>query len=171
MTLATHILIAGAAARPLFVAAPLPVVFTVSLLSHYLIDAVPHGDYILASVNDSERDPMKRVVNISSKTVAPDLIKITLDISIGSALLYFLTNGAPTLAYLLPFTTVVVGGILPDLLQPLYYFWKKPPMTHLQAFHKFIHTDVRLRELGYIKTAIISQLCIVGISIAAILYL
>ncbi|KKW21186.1 MAG: hypothetical protein UY61_C0012G0009 [Candidatus Adlerbacteria bacterium GW2011_GWC1_50_9] len=54
MTLATHIVIAGAITRPIAGAHP-ALLFLVSLASHYLADAIPHWDYDIRSVPDEHK--------------------------------------------------------------------------------------------------------------------
>lgn len=163
MTLATHILVAAAATKP-FTGAPFPIVFAVALASHYLIDAVPHGDYSLGSIDDDANDPLRREVKKDPAAIARDLFKIFCDVLLGATLYYILQPIPFSLQALLPFGAVILGGILPDALQPVYYLWKRPPMTGIQQWHKFMHTNLRLVRMGYLKTAIVSQLAIVAIA-------
>ncbi|MDP3989522.1 MAG: hypothetical protein Q8P93_04800 [bacterium] len=170
MTQATHILIAGAVSKP-FIALGSPLaVFLVSLLSHYISDAIPHGDYPLRVVDDTN-DAMNRNIAGTTKDKLIDISKVGVDTLIGIGILMALYQPAITLENALLFVAVVLGGMLPDILQPLYYWFKRPPLTWAHQFHTLMHTPHRLVNMGYSKSAIISQTAIAFLAIAYIIYI
>jgi len=167
MTQATHILIAGAVAKP-FIALGNPLgVFVISIVSHYIADAIPHGDYPLRVVDDTT-DAMNHTINGDTKDKLIDISKVAIDASIGVALLLALYQPDITAQNAVLFGAIILGGMLPDILQPFYFWFKNVPLTLLHRFHTFMHTSHRLVEMDYIKTAIISQ---VMIALLAIFYI
>ncbi len=154
MTLATHILVAGALVKPLAGSIPTSLIFATALASHYLADAIPHYDYKLLS---KDRDNLEHPkLKKDWRLIIIDLSRIFLDMTIGATLLYFLFPS-------LPIFWVVAGAILPDALQPLFWLYKKFPIKHTQAFHDFMHSKLRL---DFNASAIFSQLTLVAVSIA-----
>ncbi|MDP3956186.1 MAG: hypothetical protein Q8Q18_02995 [bacterium] len=164
MTQATHIVIAGAVAKPLIASGNPLAIFAVSLFSHYLSDAIPHGDYSLRVVDDGP-SAMDREIAGSNKDKLVDISKVALDALVGVACLLALYRPEITLHNALIFGAIVLGGMLPDILQPMYYWFKRAPFTYTHAFHNFMHTQYRLTTMGYKKTAIISQLVIAMFSL------
>ncbi len=154
MTLATHILVAGALTKPLAGSIPVSLIFATALASHYLSDAIPHYDYKL--ISKDRLDPEHPKLKKDWRLITIDLSRIFLDIALGTGLTYFLFPS-------LPLFWVVVGAILPDALQPLFWLYKKFPIKQTQAFHDFMHAKLRL-DLGAL--AIFSQLALVAASIA-----
>ena len=154
MTLATHILVAGALVKPLAGSIPTSLLFATALASHYLSDAIPHYDYKLISKDRSAPDNPK--LKKDWRLITIDLARIFLDIAIGAAILYYLFPS-------LPFFWVVTGAILPDALQPLFWLYKKFPIKQTQAFHDFMHAELRL---DFTAMAIFSQLALAASSIA-----
>jgi len=154
MTLATHILVAGALTRPLAGSIPASLIFVTALASHYIADAIPHYDYKLLSKDRS--DPDRPKLKKDWRLITLDLTRIFLDIAIGATLLYFLFPS-------LPLSWVILGAILPDMLQPLFWLYKKFPIKQTQTFHDFMHAKLRL---DLTALAIFSQLTLAALSIA-----
>ena len=154
MTLATHILVAGAVTKPFLGRVNGLFIFIISIFSHYLADAIPHYDYKLLSITWSEEHHKKNKIEMKLHLVAVDLLNIAIDVAIGSAMLFIVARPEINLQNLITYSLIILGGILPDALQPVYILWKKFPMNRIQDMHDFWHAKLRL---SLNKTAIISQ--------------
>ena len=154
MTLATHILVAGAITKPFLGQVNDLVIFVISIFSHYLSDAIPHFDYKLASIEWRPGEKHNSRIHPNVQLIAVDLLNIAIDVAIGTSALILLTRPEPTLANLITHSLIIIGGILPDALQPIYIMYKKFPMTLIQIFHDFWHAELRLKLE---KRAILSQ--------------
>lgn len=142
MTLATHIVIASAAAKYIAPADP-ALAFAAGIASHYLSDAIPHWDYTIHSAKDRE-DKGKLRFEFSRKPLLRDLAQMSLDGAIGSAVVIFFLwpLTAPDILWGL---AVIVGSCLPDFLQGVYFSLKRPRwLEPVQRFHDFFHTRIQL---------------------------
>ena len=145
MTLTTHIIVAGAVAAPLLHNPPLA--FVVGITSHYLLDAIPHWDWELSSL--PQGDPQnKNGIIVRHKKIAYDLLRVTLDVSIGLLLLFAIGvagGGINSLIIFYGLGAAALGGILPDALQFAYFvIWRKQPMAAIQWFHDFFHARTKI---------------------------
>lgn len=144
MTLTTHILIATAVAKPFFNAHP-ALVFTAAVASHYLADAIPHWDWHLSSVEEDFSDKHDHKLILSKGVNIRDLAKVSLDIVIGITIAFLILRPELNIKELTPLALSVLGGILPDMLQPIFWIWKKNnPFVFVKKFHSFMHSKIRL---------------------------
>lgn len=133
MILASHMIIGVAAAR--LVPNNPYLGFFLGIVSHFIVDAIPHSEYPLRSVIF---DKDGRVVNMSwNKDFMLDLLKISADIIIGAGLVFiiFKTNINNDVHAIL---AGIAGGVFPDGLQFLYFKIKKEPLIAIQKFHQAI---------------------------------
>ena len=148
MVLATHSIV-GASVAMMMPNHPV-LGFCAGFASHFVLDAIPHWDYKLHSVKEDKEKPMNTDMNVFSKMFLLDISKIFLDIMIGMALLYvFFGNKNLSVALF----AGAVGGMLPDVLQFVYWKIRKWPFTHLQKIHDWAHTKKKLKHrpiLGFI---------------------
>ena len=148
MTLTTHIIVAGAVAAP-FLHNP-PLAFAVGLASHYALDAIPHWDWELGSLpqSDPQNKDAKEEMVVQHNKIVRDLIRVTLDVFIGLLVLFaigILGGGISSPAIFIGLGAVAFGGILPDALQFVYFvMWRKQPMTTIQWFHDFFHARTKI---------------------------
>jgi hypothetical protein len=160
MTLTTHAIV-GAAVAQFFPGHPVAA-FVAGFLSHLCLDSLPHRDYDLVSLKKDNRNRLKDGF-IYNKLFAFDLAKILLDFAIGLALVYavYLYLAGPTIwIYTL---AGVIGGVLPDALQFVYFNFRREPLTSLQKFHTKIQNEVKSYFWG-----IISQLVVIVLTLAAV---
>ncbi len=159
MTLATHMIIAAAAAKPF--AAFHPVIsFAIAAASHFLADAIPHWDYRLESMADAD-DPEKQHLEFSKKKFARDLARLSADGFLGAGIV-FLALKPHTATEFFFFSAIVIGGALPDFLEGVYATQAAPFLAPLHAFHNWIHTKIKLGFYPYI--GIPFQILIAGIA-------
>ena len=130
MVLATHLVTGGALGQ--VISNPV-LAFLSGFLSHFLLDAIPHWDYHLASLQKNPSDKLDTNMVINHDFVL-DLAKIFLDILIGVVLV---------LVFQLSLWAAI-GAVLPDFLQFAYFKLKWPVLRWLQAFHVWIHAEKRL---------------------------
>lgn len=99
--------------------------FILGLFSHYLLDALPHWDYL-------------RKVKISN----PDhLKKVGLDFILGGLLVLFLTWSSPQKLFIL---VALMAALLPDCLEAFYNNFNIRWLRPLSQIHHKIHFQKRL---------------------------
>ena len=129
MVLTSHAIV-GAALASVIPKYPLAG-FVLGFASHFILDAIPHWDYQLRS----SRKYLKNRLN-DDLIIGPDfyldLLKISLDLAVGFVLAFFIFGS---------FFWGMVGAVLPDLLQFVYFKARKTPLKYLQRFHRFVHAD------------------------------
>ena len=141
MTLTTHAAF-GAALAQLTPHSPVTG-FVVGFASHFVLDAIPHWDYPLASHTGGD-DSLDADMQLGQKFVF-DLSKIALDVLLGLALVLTLPRGLVSQNVLL---VGALGAMLPDALQFAYFKLRGPLLTPLQRFHLWIHTDIRIKNVS-----------------------
>ena len=124
MILTTHILGAAVLTRPFWNAHPV-LLFAGAILSHYLLDAIPHRDYELTSIVKDGEGHNARVIGIDRKKILHDFTRIFVDGIVGAIVLFFMAGPELTLTSLMPFAAIIIGSVLPDALQPVFWLWQK----------------------------------------------
>ena len=160
MTLATHIAIAAAVAGPLAGIHP-AIAFFAAVATHYAADAIPHWDYRLFSMSDRTDTRNKKWV-FTRTTLKKDILRTTLDGMLGITLILVF---APPISFsgLLTSGLIVVGAILPDFLQGIYYTKKADFLKPVKNFHDYVHSKINLSP--YPLLGIPFQIIILFISI------
>jgi len=163
MTLTTHIIIAAAVAKNLAPIHP-ALAFGAALASHYLADMIPHWSPKLNSVKTD--DPHKAKWNFKSREFWKDFFHVAADGFLGTFLLLFalwpLTPDKTLFAFL-----IILGSVLPDFLQGLYFTRKFEFLKPAQKFHNFFHTKIKLDR--YLLIGIPLQLIILAIAFVILL--
>src|SRR4051812_36852886 len=92
MTLATHI-IAGAAAAKAFSTNPVQAFF-IGWISHYIMDAILHWDYLLASFESHPDAPLETRVHMNrlNRAFLTDVAKVLLDVALGFGVVFLLVG-------------------------------------------------------------------------------
>lgn len=117
MTLTTHAVV-GAAAASFFPAHPYAA-FAAGFASHFVIDALPHWDYVLRSARKDVGRPLETDMSSDHAGFVRDLCSIGLDASLG-----FLLTFAVAWFLQVPLWLTLIGagaGVYPDLLSFLYF--------------------------------------------------
>ena len=117
---------------------------TVGLLSHYIVDVIPHWDNYLSPEFDS-RAKSEKGHFLKGKFFYKELGKMAIDILIGLSalsLIFFKTSGFDNIAYA---AIGVFFGVLPDPLQLLYL------MTNWRFLKSNHEIQFRLHTLIYKK--------------------
>ncbi|MDO8523544.1 MAG: hypothetical protein Q7S12_04705 [bacterium] len=142
MILTTHAIV-GAAAAKLF-PQHYVLAFLAGFISHFFIDAIPHWDYKLRSFKLDVENPLNSDMIFGLNFIL-DLLDIGFDFFL-ALFLPFLIFGSAQLPQLLIVLCGLLGGILPDALQFVYFKFRHEPLVSLQKFHGWIHTDIRLKS-------------------------
>ncbi len=136
MVLNTHVIVASAVAAP-FLGNPV-IAFVMGLVSHLVLDAMPHWDWPLHCVNPG-KDGRANSVNWNVKDIGHDVVVTLIDLAVGvvivlaAVLLFDISVPMPGLI------AAMFGGVILDGLQFLYFFIKKEPLVSIHELHKAIH--------------------------------
>lgn len=143
--------------------------FTLGFVSHFALDAIPHRDYDLISVNlDKEgmMEPINPIDIIKNKfRFIRDVVFIFFDALVGVILAFmFLFNPLHPLIFLIG----AIGSMVPDFLTFLYLVIEHKSLSSFYNFHSsFIHSKV-IFNIGQ-AAGVFLQFCTITLLIA-ILY-
>jgi hypothetical protein len=154
MILVSHAIVGGAVGS-FFPQNPL-LAFFAGLLSHFVLDAIPHWEYQIKSIN-SKADSSKGFFKIGWGLVW-DVIKISADFFLGF-LLAILIFGKGNYSDYSVFAGAL-GGVFPDSLLFLSYVWRTKILMALRKFHLFIHSRVNWKSHPVL--GILSQMAVVS---------
>lgn len=135
MLATSHALIAGVILKTF----PDPkIALPMALVSHFILDLVPHWDATSGINNGSEES---RTL-VGKKNLPKIIFSSTVDILLGFGLTYWLFAALdPTMLFI-----AIVVSQLPDWLQTPYYFWgiKFAPSIWSKKIQKIVHFKARL---------------------------
>lgn len=158
MTLTTHAVV-GAAIVSIMPQHPIWGVCA-AIGSHFVIDAIPHWDYPIASASIN---PNLGLAMKYDRAFYLDVVRIGADALLGVvlSLLLFSTPQTQLLVFI-----GAGAGILPDPLQFVYTRYKHEPLVSLQRFHQWIHTKNHMKKAKFF--GIISQIIFIVAVIAVV---
>src|SRR6476619_5073715 len=138
MVLSTHAIVGAAIAS--FVPIHPTTAFVLGFASHFVLDAIPHWDYPIRS---AAVDPKIGAPMTCDRALLRDAVVIGSDGLLGilGALLLFASSDGLWSILLGAF-----GAMLPDPLQTIHAHFRGEPLRTLQRFHRWIHTDKRIKE-------------------------
>jgi hypothetical protein len=136
MLLITHA-ITGAALST--IQKSIPAGFFIGLVSHYLLDMIPHYDHNVEAFKNQDKAGIR-------KTLA--LIALDGLASVIIPLLLFSPANWPQFFILF---SAIIGSILPDFLQGLALVFKNNRFIQAhQRFQEWIHTKIRINHIPHI---------------------
>jgi len=156
MILASHIIIAGilgSETQNYFLAA------IIGLASHYVLDAIPHWDYLSEEFQSRVKTDKGFVKN---KKFWRELGKVAIDGLAGLILLIMLIG----LYKNLNITSALIGaffGILPDAISLLYWITKWRPIKWNFDFQEFIHYYIFKKTERNFWPGVATQIVAIGI--------
>lgn len=124
MTLTTHASLGAVIART--VGTPL-LAFVFGLLSHFLIDMIPHGD---TGLSDNFRVHKRRKKQVVAYAMVDAIIAI---------FFVLLLANTRDIESVRTFSWGIIGAVLPDLLVGLYDITKSPLLRWFYRLHFFFH--------------------------------
>ncbi|MGB9743483.1 MAG: hypothetical protein ACPLW9_02090 [Minisyncoccales bacterium] len=149
MILTTHLLTGAMIAKQV---PALPLALLLSFLSHYLLDFLPHPkEYSIKNIKEKKW-----------RQAQLDFLKIGLDLSLGSAILYYLVGFQPII-YL-----GAVFAILPDGLTLLGLIFNNKFLRYNENFHNKIHFLRKFKIISWLRYAL--ELTILGVAIFFLIY-
>ncbi len=165
--------IVGAAVAQMFPENPV-LGFCAAFASHFVCDAIPHWEYHLRSAHIDSANELNNDMKIN-RAFLFDLARMGLDALLGVAVAAYLFQpwfeGVPEQRWL-PETTQwmigVVGGLLPDFLQFVYWKLRREPLIGLQKFHLWIHSKKKLDK--YPILGILFQIACVAAIVATTIF-
>jgi len=157
MILITHAIVGAAAGR--LVSNPL-LSFVLGLVSHFLIDAIPHWSYGLASVILDEKNPLKKDMVIDRHSIK-DFVFIGIDFCSGIILAVFIFQGKINFTDVpLPLLCGALGGVFPDALQFVYFKIRRQPLIAIQKLHIWFHFN-HVKDNVSLPYGILSQTIVI----------
>ena len=163
MTLAAHAVV-GSALVQLMPKHPV-LGFLCAFMSHFFIDAIPHGHYRISSMKINPEDRLGDDM-ILGKDFFIDLSKISTDFLVGIGLSFIFLNLSSYLLLCLG----IIGGVLPDALQFVYWKIRKEPLISLQKFHVNIMHTKKILDSNLLATYLIETITILISIFAAHLF-
>jgi len=138
MILSTHAIVGAAIAS--FLPSHPTTAFVLGFASHFVLDAIPHWDYPIRS---AAVDPKIGAPMTFDRALLRDAVVIGSDGVLGilGTLLLFASSDGLWSILLGAF-----GTMLPDHLHTIHAHFPHEPLRTLQRFHRWIHTDKRMKE-------------------------
>ncbi|MBP6948494.1 MAG: hypothetical protein KBC41_02400 [Candidatus Pacebacteria bacterium] len=136
MILATHAVVGTIVATTL-TSNPY-IAFTIAFGSHFMLDSIPHWDYSLLSFKKDPEGKLNHDMVIGKKFLF-DLTRIGIDALIGAIISFTLAFYILDIHSIPLVCATILGGILPDPLQFVYWKTRSRFLLPLQKFHKWIH--------------------------------
>ncbi|MEK7658407.1 MAG: hypothetical protein AAB352_00900 [Patescibacteria group bacterium] len=100
----------------------IPLSITLSFLSHYILDAIPHIEY-----------PIENIKNRQWLKAFPDFLRVFLDFSLGILLILIFSNSQPIIFI------VAFFAVLPDILNILNMIFRNRLLQIHSNFHEKNH--------------------------------
>jgi hypothetical protein len=141
-----------------------------ALISHPLLDTIPHWDYHLSSTEKDPSNSLNDDINVLSKNFIIDLFKIGFDFCLGlalSAAILFLA-GVSTKVFLISMICALVA-IAPDPLQFVYWKTRSKIIEPFQRFHIYLHAKTKLNDRPVL--GILCQVAIISIILISIYHI
>lgn len=136
-----------------------------ALVSHFVLDAIPHWDYQLKSSSSVTAEKVRGVHLLYGRALFFDLMKVGFDLALGLLIIGLLFYPAGwsvlTLAY------IGAGlAILPDVVQVIFGKWRHSALIYVQKLHDFCHADLRLagRPMIGISTQVLVVVVVIFLS-------
>ncbi len=125
--------------------------FVLAYGSHYLIDTIPHRDQYIDPFFDKDWKTYGSIFSNLKSMLGVLLIGGDVLIGIILSFIIFVRGEASLIATIVG----IVGGVLPDFLQFLYYKFKKQPWIFTQKIHDFFHSKNEMKDKTFL--GILSQ--------------
>jgi hypothetical protein len=139
MVLSVHILVGGALGKALNTSPAAS--FFVGMASHFALDAIPHADYPLKSLQKNRENRGNDSMHKDWR-LAHDLVVNGLDGILGFLVLLFLTYQSSNL---LPVIAGAIGACVPDGLQFLHFLFPDVKfLAWFKKFHSYFHIPEKI---------------------------
>ncbi|MCF7843345.1 hypothetical protein K9M47_00425 [Candidatus Gracilibacteria bacterium] len=136
MILSTHAIV-GTIIATTFTSNPY-IAFSIGFASHFILDPIPHWDYKLHSFKKDLEGKLNHDM-VLGKTFIVDLMRVGTDAMLGMIISFIIALYVLKVSTLQVILASVIGGILPDPLQFVYWKTRSKLLLPLQKFHTWIH--------------------------------
>ncbi|MEI6528731.1 MAG: hypothetical protein WCO10_03655 [bacterium] len=141
--------------------------FGVAFASHFVLDAIPHKDYELRSIQKSKDNRLQFVqaVDLTYRFVM-DVLTVSADALAGIALsfMFFFNPAEPWL-----FLVGAIGGILPDFVKFLYILSKNKALKYFDHLHYNVIHSKRVfsvpQQVGVLIQYVTVSILILGVEV------
>jgi hypothetical protein len=137
--------------------------FVLGFSSHLVLDAIPHKDYELISLETGPDKNLKTIDLIQKKfSLIRDILLVSFDAVIGFilAFMFFFNPIHPAIFFIGAF-----AALIPDGLTFLYLIFKHKALSHFFDFHTdFIHYKININQ----ALGVVLQFFTIGVLIAII---
>ncbi len=117
-----------------------PAAFVIGLVSHYLLDMIPHFDHVVEPLQQKN----------DRRAIEKTLALIALD-GIASVIVPLILFWPINLAQFLIIFVAIMGSTLPDFLQGVHLvFPKNKFIAKHQQFQEWIHAKIRINHIPHI---------------------
>jgi len=116
--------------------------FSLAFVSHYVLDVIPHADYDITGFLDKDTKTVKSIVNNIKGTLHFLCIIFDFSVAVLLCILFFVRDGKSLIITFIG----ILGGVLPDFFQFLYYKYKKQPWIFFQMVHKKVHNLDKMED-------------------------
>jgi len=123
--------------------------FGLAFFSHYVLDMLPHKDYDIDNFLETETKTVKSIFHNAGAALHLLFISLDFIVAVFLCFLFFVRDEKSLLLTLVG----IVGGLLPDFFQFLYYKYKNQPWIFFQKIHDQNHNTNHMKErpiLGYL---------------------
>lgn len=164
MTLSTHA-VAGASIALAFRNNPAAALIA-AFFSHFILDAIPHWHYEILSRKKDISSPFNERIDFDINFLN-DLVRTGIDFGIGLFVsLAVSQNFFPGYFWLAAFGAF--AGVLPDILQIIYFRFPNSPLFYHQWLHEKVHTRAPLGGENII--GVLQQIILAAIIFLILIY-
>lgn len=118
--------------------------FGLAFISHYALDVLPHTDYNIDNFMNNESKTVKSIFTNAGSALHFLFIVIDFIIALFLCFLFFVRDERSLLLTLIG----IIGGLLPDFFQFLYYKYKNQPWIFWQKIHDKFNFHIRKKEFN-----------------------
>ncbi|MFH1455254.1 MAG: hypothetical protein ABIF22_02970 [bacterium] len=122
--------------------------FGLAFFSHYILDMLPHTDYDINNFLEQKTQTVKSIFKSFGSALHFSFTLLDLIVAIILCILFFVRDEKTAIITLLG----IVGGLLGDFFQFMYYKYKNQPWIFLQKIHDKTHNIYKIKIkpiLGY----------------------
>lgn len=116
--------------------------FGLAFLSHYALDMLPHTDYDVSGFVDTKTKTVKSIFKETKSAIHLLLIVADFVIAIFLCIFIFVRNRQSLFLTLIG----IIGGLLPDIFQFLYYKYNSQPWVFYQKIHNKLHALIKVKN-------------------------
>ncbi|MFW5853123.1 MAG: hypothetical protein ACOCU8_00600 [Patescibacteria group bacterium] len=126
-----------------------PLAIAGALASHFVLDAIPHWDYKLKSLQVNQESEEVGLKFKFDKWFFYDCLKMAIDFSVGLILVWFFVASGHNSLWLIMIGAVL--AVVPDWLFFIYSLWPNRFLKIFVRFHHFCHFLIKTENIFLAK--------------------